>query len=177
MGTPELQLFLPRQVQEERGSPARIYRECARIGFDGPVGTACRDGHRQLKAQQKQEAARFGAGIYPPGQNAAGGRMLSTLVKQEPRGCSGNIPCSSKEFSPWEGSRVTQQGAGIPDELQGSARQPLPTQIPLAGPSRTFPARKAVPRDPQGMDRAIFPSQSPRESKRGQEDKPVKMSS
>lgn len=51
----------------------------------------------------------------------------------------------------------------------------LPTQIPLAAPSRTFPARKAVPKDPQGMDRANFPSQSPRESKRGQEDKPVKM--
>lgn len=74
MGAPGLQLFLPRQVREEReerGSPARIYPgnvpELGLVahGTDAPVGTACRDGHRQLKAQEKQEAARFGLGFIP----------------------------------------------------------------------------------------------------------------
>lgn len=135
-------------------------------GTDVPAaaaGSACRDGGTGTAGPAKL----WGWDLSPL---AGGGMLRSPVTPGTPR--SLNIPCSAKGFSPFGAFHVTQEGAEIPDELQGG---PFPHKSLLQCPSRTFPGRKAVPREHQGMDRGNFPSQSPRESK--EEDKPVKVSS
>lgn len=105
MGTPGLQLFLPRQVQEERE--------------EGDPQHGSRIRHRKSRKQPG-----FGLGFIP----------LDTGCSRRKDAEHPGAVCSSKDFfSPLEGSHVTQEGAGIPDELQGSGK---------AAPSRAFPARK-----------------------------------
>lgn len=81
-------------------------------------GSACRDGHKA--AQGAGKAGSFGAGIDPPTQRR---QQEEGCRNQEHAGvCSGNIPCSAEDFSPLEGSHESQEGARIPDELQGSGK-------------------------------------------------------
>lgn len=123
-------------------------------------GSACRDGHRQLKAQEKQEAARlWSRDLSPRTEDAVGSSRKgaeqpggTSDTEEFAEGISHALPGIFPLWRDLMGPRK-EHGSLMSSKAQAKAADPS-----CSCPSRNSPARKAVPGD--GQSQLSFPKPS-----------------